>query len=209
VITLVLGGARSGKSELAEQIARQESTSPVTYVATMHTGGDAELEHRVAVHQARRDPTWTTVDAGDDLPGLLRSLGGTVLVDSLGPWVASRSHLEHPPDRDANGDANGDAGADADALCAALTGRVGDSVVVSDEVGLSVHPSSTEGQRFRDALGIVNRALSVVADRAYLVVAGRALILPEPALLDAPTGVSVTDGLRRAADVHLGHGDRA
>ncbi len=201
MITLVLGGARSGKSELAERIAGQASSGPVTYVATMHTGGDAELERRVAVHLARRDPTWTTVDAGDDLPGLLRSLAGTVLLDSLGPWVASRSHLECPPDSDANGD--------ADALCAALTGRRdGDSVVVSDEVGLSVHPSSTEGQLFRDALGNVNRAVSMVADRAYLVVAGRALILPEPALLDAPSSVFMTDGLRLTDDVHPGHGDR-
>jgi adenosylcobinamide kinase/adenosylcobinamide-phosphate guanylyltransferase len=180
---------------VAEQIAGQRG-GRVTYVATMQTGGDAELERRVAAHRARRDPEWTTVDAGDDLPGLLRTLRGTVLVDSLGPWVASRPHVH----------ASADADADADALSDALTGRSGDSVVVSDEVGLSVHPSSREGQVFRDALGTVNRSVSMVADRAYLVVAGRALLLPEPTPLDRPPDNVVSDGRRQVNDMHLGPG---
>ena len=74
----------------------------------------------------------------------------------------------------------GTIGIDVGALCDALRARTGDTVVVSDEVGLAVHPSTAEGRIFRDALGTVNRAVSAVADAAYLVVAGRALALPPP-----------------------------
>jgi len=160
VITLVLGGTRSGKSAVAEELAARHGV-PVTYVATMDPSGDPDLEARVAAHRRRRDPAWVTVDAGDDLRGLLAEVRGTVLVDSLGPWVAAAG-----------------AAADGRALCAALRGRAGDTVVVSDEVGLAVHPSTEQGRRFQDALGAVNHAVSVAADRVYLVVAGRPLALP-------------------------------
>ncbi len=109
----------------------------------------------MAAHRRRRDPAWVTVDAGDDLPGLLAGLRGTVLVDSLGPWVAAQmaDAAEQP------------AGAALSAeLCAALCRAVralGDTVLVSDEVGLAVHPSTEEGRRFRDALGALNHAVSV------------------------------------------------
>ena len=160
MITLVLGGTRSGKSAVAEELAARHGP-PVTYVATMAPAGDRELEERVAAHRARRDPAWETVEADDDLPGLLARLRGTVLVDSLGPWVAAA-----------------DGGADGESLGAALGGREGDTVVVSDEVGLAVHPSTEQGRRFQDALGSVNHAVACVADRVFLVVAGRALALP-------------------------------
>ncbi len=167
-ITLVLGGARSGKSAVAEELAARHGP-PVTYVATMVPAGDPDLEARVSAHRQRRHPAWDTVDAGDDLVGLLESLPGTVLVDSLGPWVAAAG---------ARTDGAADAAGVAEPLCKALLARSGDTVVVSDEVGLAVHPSTEEGRRFRDALGSVNHAVSVVADRAYLVVAGRPLALP-------------------------------
>jgi adenosylcobinamide kinase / adenosylcobinamide-phosphate guanylyltransferase len=162
VITLVLGGARSGKSSVAEGLAAALAP-PVTYVATMEAAGDAELEARVDAHRRRRDPKWVTVESGPDLSGLLRTLRGTVLVDSLGPWAAA--HLE-------------DVASEGTSLCAALVERDGDTVIVSDEVGLAVHPSTAEGRRFRDALGALNHAVSAVADRAFLVVAGRPLPLP-------------------------------
>jgi nicotinate-nucleotide--dimethylbenzimidazole phosphoribosyltransferase len=166
VITLVLGGTRSGKSAVAEDLAARHGP-PVTYVATIDPRGDPDLEARVAAHRRRRSPAWDTIDAGDDLSGVLAGLRGTVLVDSLGPWVAAgmAAAADEPAALSA-------------ALCAALCGRSGDTVVVSDEVGLAVHPSTEEGRRFRDALGAVNHAVSGVADRAYLVVAGRALPLP-------------------------------
>ena len=171
MITLVLGGARSGKSELAEALVARHGT-PVTYVATIDPTGDPELEAKVAAHRARRDRSWVTVLVGegdDDLAALLGRLPGTVLVDSLGPWVA---RCGDGPARDCEGDAR------AAALCAALRQRAGDTVLVSDEVGLAVHPSSAAGRAFRDALGALNHALSAVADKVYLVVAGRPLELP-------------------------------
>jgi adenosyl cobinamide kinase/adenosyl cobinamide phosphate guanylyltransferase len=165
VITLVLGGARSGKSEVGEALAARH-VPPFTYVATMDAAGDPELEERIDAHRARRDPAWTTVDAPDDLGGLLRTLEGTVLVDSLGPWVARDRSVAHVLDRRISD------------LGAALLERAGDTVVVSDEVGLSVHPSKAVGRRFRDELGLANRWISSLADKAYLVVAGRAIELP-------------------------------
>jgi len=161
VITLVLGGARSGKSRRAEKLA-ERLPSPVTYVATaVVDGNDRNHVARVEAHRARRDPAWTTVETGADLAAALRSLTGSLLVDSLGAWVA----------------AHDDFAADFDDLCKALSSRDGDTVVVSEEVGLGVHPSSELGQRFRDVLGEVNAAVADVADDVLLVVAGRVLPL--------------------------------
>jgi len=163
VITLVLGGARSGKSAVAERLAAG-LPAPVTYIATaVIDPGDADHAARVAAHQARRDPSWATVDAGDvDLATALRSRTGTVLVDSLGTWLTGHADLD---------------AADVTDLCTALRERTGDTVVVSEEVGLGVHPSSELGRRFRDALGAINVAVADVADQVLLVVAGRVLPL--------------------------------
>ena len=160
VITLVLGGARSGKSEYAERLAASLQ-QPVTYIATAAFGNDADFDARIAVHQQRRPPAWVTVESGPDLAGALSAAQGTVLVDSLGTWVASSPGFE----------------VDASSLCDALRSRTADTVLVSEEVGLGVHPSSEAGGRFRDALGCANQMVAAVADEVFLVVAGRALRL--------------------------------
>lgn len=162
MITLVLGGARSGKSEYAERLARA-SDGPVTYVATASVGGDGDFDERVRLHRERRPAEWATEEPGR---GLLKYLEAersraTLLIDSLGTWVASLDGFD----------------ADADRLCRALAGRCGPSIVVSEEVGLGVHPSTEVGGRFRDALGMVNQAVALIADDVYLVVAGRVLPL--------------------------------
>lgn len=156
-VTLLLGGARSGKSALAERLA---GPGPVTYVATGPVPDDPAMAARIAAHRARRPPTWATVET-DDPSGALGSSAGTVLVDSLTAWVARSAGFE----------------VDVDRLCAALAAHVGDVVVVSDEVGLGVHPSTDAGRRFRDALGLVNQAVAEVAAEVLLVVAGRTLHL--------------------------------
>jgi len=163
VIVLVLGGARSGKSAYAERLAAS-LPEPVSYVATARVDGDAELAARVAEHRARRPASWTTVETDHDVPGVLVATTGTVVLDALGPWMAAAP----------------DFGVDGAALCNVLTERAGDTVVVSEEVGLGVHPSTSAGQRFRDALGELNQAVATTADEVVLVVAGRALRL-EPA----------------------------
>jgi adenosylcobinamide kinase/adenosylcobinamide-phosphate guanylyltransferase len=163
VITLVLGGARSGKSELAERLVVRAG-QPVTYVAT-GTATDDDMAERIAAHRARRPVEWQTVEAGSDLAGAIADLSGSVLVDSLGTWLAGLDEFA----------------ADAGRLAAALAARPGDTVVVSDEVGLGVHPSSAVGRKFRDALGQVNRAVADHADEVLLVVAGRVIRLEEMA----------------------------
>jgi adenosylcobinamide kinase/adenosylcobinamide-phosphate guanylyltransferase len=162
VITLLLGGARSGKSTLAEQIA-STLREPVTYVATALVD-DAGMAVRVAEHRARRPPGWETVEAGAGLVAAVKTLVGTVLIDSLGTWVS----------------ATPDFAADSAALCQVLRRRGGDTVVVSEEVGLGVHPSTEVGGRFRDALGQINQDVAGVADEVLLVVAGRCLRLEPP-----------------------------
>lgn len=160
MITLVLGGARSGKSAVAERLASR-CDPPVTYVATLQVGDDVDLSRRVAAHRARRPASWRTVEAGDDLAATMRALPGTVLLDSLGPWLGARPGFA----------------VDANQLCAALSSRAGDCVIVTDEVGLGVHPATEAGRDFRDALGSLNQAVAAVADRALLVLAGRVLSL--------------------------------
>jgi adenosylcobinamide kinase / adenosylcobinamide-phosphate guanylyltransferase len=161
VITLVLGGARSGKSELAERLVARSGQS-VTYVAT-GVATDDDMAARIAAHQDRRPAAWKTVEVGRDLGGEVAALAGAVLVDSLGTWLAGLD----------------DFAADFAALAAALAGRPGDTIVVSDEVGLGVHPSSAVGRRFRDALGQLNRVVADHADEVLLVVAGRVIRLDE------------------------------
>lgn len=172
-IALVLGGARSGKSAEAERLVTAWAApgGEVTYVATaLLDTDDPSLADRVAAHRARRPAAWTTVDAGADLAGVLRSAVGPVLLDSLGPWVAA-GHPDAP---------------DPSPLVTALLERDGDTVVVSDEVGLAVHPTSASGRWFVDALGTVNQAVAAVAHDVRLVVAGRVLVLPATPPGDGP-----------------------
>lgn len=165
MITLVLGGARSGKSEVAEQIASR-LPPPVTYLATgRRDPSDAEWTARIDAHRVRRDRSWSTMEIADgDLAAAVRDATGSVLVDSLGTWVSA---------------ADGPS-VDVASLCDALTEHDGDVVLVSEEVGLGVHPSTEDGRRFRDALGTVNQAVAAVADDVLLVVAGRVLPLGRP-----------------------------
>jgi len=159
MIVLVLGGTRSGKSDIAEVIAA-DLGAPVTFVATAAVT-DPGMAARVEVHRARRPSTWPTIECGDDLPEVVAGTDGTVLVDSLGTWVARAPEMR----------------VDASGLVAALTGRGAHTVVVSEEVGLSVHAPTEAGREFTDALGDLNVAVAEVADRVLLVVAGRALSL--------------------------------
>jgi adenosyl cobinamide kinase/adenosyl cobinamide phosphate guanylyltransferase len=165
VITLVLGGTRSGKSAVAEELAGRHA-EPVVYVATGSSGPhDADMGERIARHRARRPAAWSTVEAGADLAAALSALPtGTVLVDALGTWVAAHPDLDP----------------DVAGLVTALMARRGDTVVVSDEVGLGVHPSTEAGRRFRDVLGQVNAAVAAVADDVLFVIAGRVLPLARP-----------------------------
>jgi adenosylcobinamide kinase / adenosylcobinamide-phosphate guanylyltransferase len=160
VITLVLGGARSGKSAVAERLV-SSSAAAVTYLAT-GVATDDDMAARIQAHRQRRPASWSTIEVpGPDLPDALRDVSGSVLLDSLTTWVASAPSFA----------------VDMAKLRSALVERDGDSVIVSDEVGLGVHPSTSAGRLFRDALGAVNQGVADVADDVLLVVAGRTLRL--------------------------------
>ncbi len=161
MIVLVLGGVRSGKSETAERMVSGLGHQ-VTYLAAARAGDDdTDMAERIAAHRRRRPPHWDTVEVGDGLAAHLSEVDGPVLVDALGTWLAGRPGFE----------------VDADQLCHALSTRSGDTVVVSEEVGLGVHPATEAGRRFRDALGTLNQRVAAVADEVFLVVAGRVLRL--------------------------------
>ena len=170
-ITLLLGGARSGKSEVAEAMTASESArlgAGVTYVAGAGPApaGDQDWERRVEAHRRRRPADWETLEAPLDLAGVLAGpalAGRVVLVDSLGTWLARRPDFAWEAD-----------------LLAALTGRSLPTLVVSEEVGMGVHPSSESGRAFRDALGRLNREVADAAGAVFLVVAGRMLALDRP-----------------------------
>ena len=169
MITLVLGGARSGKSEYAETLASARP-GPIVYIATGDPSGDDDFAARVAAHRDRRPAEWETIESGPALAAAVRSQrDATLLIDSLGTWLASLPQFR----------------ADAAGLCAALAAYEGEVIVVSEEVGLGVHPSTDAGRLFRDSLGSLNRAVAEVAGDVFLVVAGRALPL-QPATSVVP-----------------------
>jgi adenosyl cobinamide kinase/adenosyl cobinamide phosphate guanylyltransferase len=174
VITLVLGGTRSGKSEYAEALAARLSQSQarsVTYVAT-GVATDADMAARIAAHQSRRPASWATAEVGTDLPRRLAAIEGVALVDSLGTWVAASRELTP----------------DIRSLCEVLAGRADPTILVSEEVGLGVHAPTDVGRRFTDALGDLNRAVAAMSSTVLLVVAGRAL--PLAAAADIPLASS-------------------
>jgi adenosylcobinamide kinase / adenosylcobinamide-phosphate guanylyltransferase len=167
-LTLLLGGARSGKSALAVQAAK-DWNGPVLFVAT-GTPGDEEMAARIARHRAARPADWITVEEPIGLVTVLRDAAADhlVLVDCLSLWVANL--LEQGWE---------DTAVESEARTAAAVAASRDSptVAVSNEVGLGVVPATPLGRRYRDVLGRVNAIFAAEADESNLVVAGRRLRL--------------------------------
>lgn len=182
--TLILGGARSGKSDWAERLAfRQAAGSgrPVLFLATA-TAGDAEMADRIAAHRAARPAAWRTVEEPADLAAAVRDharAGEIVLIDCLTLWVSNRllGRLGADADLDALPGSAWTA-IEAELLDAAAdllaTARQRDLslILVSNEVGLGLVPPTPLGRRYRDALGRVNRLAAAAADPVILMVAG-------------------------------------
>jgi adenosyl cobinamide kinase/adenosyl cobinamide phosphate guanylyltransferase len=169
-MTLLIGGARSGKSDLAVQIGGRHD-GPVTFVATAQRF-DADMSARIERHQAERPP-WPTVEASVELRRALSDIAehDLVIVDCLTLWV-SNLMLEDWPDESIEAYA-----ADTAALAAA---RSGPTVVVTNEVGLGIHPANDLGRRYRDLLGRVNRTWAEAATKSLFLVAGRGILLHDP-----------------------------
>jgi adenosylcobinamide kinase/adenosylcobinamide-phosphate guanylyltransferase len=169
VITLLVGGARSGKSALAVELGRRHP-GRVTFVATCPPF-DGDLADRIARHRAER-PDWPTVEEPCDLAGALRATGvELVVVDCLTLWV---NNLLHRGDGDDVIEAHAVEAADAAAA------RPAPTVAISNEVGMGVHPEHALGRRYRDLLGRVNQVWAARAETTLLLVAGRAVRLDDP-----------------------------
>jgi adenosylcobinamide kinase/adenosylcobinamide-phosphate guanylyltransferase len=166
-LTLVLGGARSGKSRYAETLTAA-SPQPWTLVATAEAG-DAEMAERIALHRRRRGPDWRTVEAPHDLPAALAAVAADapVLVDCVTLWLSNRML------------ADADFEAEIADLEAMLDGRRGPTVLVSNEVGSGIVPDNELARRFRDLQGRLNQRLAARSDRVVLMVAGLPIVVKE------------------------------
>lgn len=163
---LILGGARSGKSALAEKLAR-ETEGPVLFVATAE-GGDEEMRERIEAHRRRRPPEWRTVEAPLAMAEAVEREAGdaaAVLLDCVTLW-ASNLLL-----RDLTG-AEEELMGQLGALHDWYRGAKGSLIVVSDEVGMGLVPEYATGRAFRDLLGRANQRLAQLATEVYLMVAG-------------------------------------
>lgn len=165
-VSLVLGGARSGKSAYAERLCPAGGV----YVATA-APADHEMADRIRHHRARRGPAWTTIEEPLDLAGVLSMAapGRPLLIDCLTLWLSNL--LE----------AGRDVAAETTTLTQALRAAATPVVLVSNEVGMGIVPSTPLGRAFRDHAGQLNQAVAAVADRVVLVIAGLPLVLKDVA----------------------------
>ena len=159
-LTLVLGGARSGKSRFAE--AAVERAGAGLYLATS-TAGDDEMAARIKLHRERRGPRWTTIEEPLDLARIVITESRAdrpILVDCLTLWLSNVMLAER------------DAEAEIERLLAALAHAGGPLVLVANEVGLGIVPDNALAREFRDAAGMLNQTIARVADEVEFVVAG-------------------------------------
>jgi adenosylcobinamide kinase / adenosylcobinamide-phosphate guanylyltransferase len=165
-LTLVLGGARSGKSRHAEALIEAASDSAI-YLATAEPS-DNEMRARIARHRARRGPRWTLLEEPLALASALARetrQGRPVMVDCLTLWLSNVMLARRDPDLD------------IDALLAALPRLGAPVVMVANEVGSGIVPENALARAFRDHAGRANREVAAVADHVVLVVAGLPLVL--------------------------------
>src|SRR5262249_39263156 len=165
-VTLVLGGARSGKSRYAERLVENAASAGI-YCATAEAG-DAEMAERIAVHRARRGPFWRTVEeplalcpviAAETMPE------SPLLIDCLTLWLSNLLLAGKRSEEE------------AEVLCDALRLAAGPVVLVANEVGLGLVPETPLGRQFRDAAGRLNQHVAALADRVVFVAAGLPLVL--------------------------------
>lgn len=165
-LTLILGGARSGKSRRAQALA-EESSDRRVFIATAEAF-DGEMADRIARHQADRGPGWKTVEAPLDLSGVIMqqsSVDTVCLVDCLTLWLSNLMHADR------------DVAVETEALIRRLKNAVGPVVLVSNEVGLGLVPEKPLGRRFRDAQGRLNQEIAAVCHRVEFIAAGLPLTL--------------------------------
>ncbi len=184
-VTLVTGPVRSGKSRHAEGMLRGHLE--VTYVATGRSADDTdetdavdtEWAHRVRLHQNRRPKGWLTLET-HEVEAAVRAATTPVLVDCLGTWLTAVVDEIGWHDLAA---ADRMLATRVPSLTSALIAAQVPVVVVSNEVGWSLVPTTASGRFFQDQLGLLNAAVSAIAHQVHLVVAGRVLDLSGAALV--------------------------
>ncbi len=164
-ITMVTGGARSGKSVLAEDLAARGGEGRI-YIATAEPG-DAEMARRIALHRDRRGPDWRTLEAPRDLAGALADSDGqgVRLVDCLTLWLSNLMAEDAAPAPQVR------------QLCEVLRAQNSPVVLVTNELGLGIVPENALARRFRDEHGWMNQAVAAVADEVWMAVSGLPLCL--------------------------------
>lgn len=171
-ITLILGGARCGKSAYAEQLAK-DSGLPVTYIATAQVY-DQEFGARIAHHRERRPSTWRTVETPHQLAAALRhetSANRCLVIDCLTLWLAQCICPECTP-------AEGvDWQQERAAFLELLADLPGTIILVSNEVGMGIVPLGEINRQFQDEQGRLNQTVAKIADQVYFVAAGLPLKL--------------------------------
>lgn len=173
-LTLVLGGAASGKTSFAENLVKNEG-APMVYIATAQALDD-EMKARIAAHQAARGPGWQVIEAPLDAADALHraAADSVVLLDCATMWLSNQMG------------AGDDLHRARAALLDALTGCAARVVVVSNELGQSVVPENALARRFRDAQGRLNQQIAARADLVVAVMAGLPLPLKGALPQDAP-----------------------
>ena len=164
--SLILGGARSGKSRYAEDTALGLQLRPI-YVAT-GAAGDGEMAARVAAHQARRDRRWQTIEEPLDVAQVLArksTAGSVILIDCLTLWLSNLMA------------AGRDIAGARDGLLAALAAAPGPVIMVSNEVGLGIVPMNPLARQFRDEAGYLHQAVAAVAAQVVFMAAGLPLVM--------------------------------
>jgi adenosylcobinamide kinase/adenosylcobinamide-phosphate guanylyltransferase len=160
MITLVLGGARSGKSVFAESLLPQGGL----YIATSEILDD-EMQARIDLHRTRRGSHWMTSEAPFELAEALRRDDAPALVDCLTLWTSNLLLAER------------DAALEIEDVIASLKARRFDTVLVSNEVGLGIVPDNALARAFRDQAGLVNQKVAAISDRVVFVAAGLPMAL--------------------------------
>jgi adenosylcobinamide kinase / adenosylcobinamide-phosphate guanylyltransferase len=165
--TLVLGGARSGKSRFAERLI--ETAAPAGIYCATAEPRDDEMRERIAAHRARRGAFWRTIETPLDLTAALTqvSAASPLLIDCLTLWLSNLLLAGRPLDQEFA------------TLRAALRDAAGPVVLVANEVGLGLVPETPLGRRFRDAAGRLNQEVAAIADRVVFLAAGLPLVLKE------------------------------
>lgn len=168
---LVVGGARSGKSDFAIEAARRRQRL-TTFVATAQAG-DADMADRISRHQADRPTSWGLVEEPLALAKAVEAVPAdhVIVVDCLTLWAANLMFADRT---------EAEIVAEATEVATALRRREPLSIVVTNEVGLGVHPETSMGREYRDLLGRVNAAVAAVADTTLFFAAGLAMPLADP-----------------------------